>query len=165
MTEMFWKISALLSPLLSAALAGWLAYRAGTKKAKAEAFLARRLNALEKIHLALVRVKTYAENRINQVEGNEYAPHPNPNENINWVAFALWETRDLEELFLGDEERTKLVELDKHLSMCRSMERAIMADPELEHQQGTRELYSEIVMAATATIEVLYSEMRNEYRI
>ncbi|MGH1361726.1 MAG: hypothetical protein ACRBC3_23440 [Burkholderiaceae bacterium] len=170
MPEDILKIAALLSPFVSAGIAGWIAYRAGSKRAKSDAFLERRLVALEKIHLALVHLQTYADSRINELEGNEYAPHPEEGKNINHYCFPLWTVRDHEDLFLTNSERTKLNELDSELHMCRTMERLTVLSPkddldEDESMGPDKEVYKKICSGSGTALETLYSEMRKAYGI
>lgn len=167
MPEIIWKLAAVLSPFLSAGIAGWIAYTAGRKKSKADAFLNRRLDALEKIHVCLVKLRSYVENRINELHGNEYAPHPEKDKDINSYVFPLWEARDHEDLFLTKNEREKLNEVDDAMGMVRSMERICNSDPESEQEskESAIKLYSNISKTTTSAINTLYSELRKEYGI
>ncbi len=160
--ESFINVAALFSPFISAGIAGYVAYSAGSKRAKADAFMSRRLEALEKVHTALIKLKSYVSKRMNEIEGNEYAPHPDEEENINNFCFPLWEVIEEQSLFFSKIERKNLDDLSEKLSMCRSMERA---GKEYSNGEGAIELYKKISSTTSSAIEALYSEMRKEYGI
>lgn len=161
---LFWKLSSVISPFLSAGLAAWLGFRLSGQRSRSDAFLRQRVQAVQPILTTLALVRRYCLARRGELDGNENGiALPQGAISILNLKDILHENVEAAALFLSPSEETALDPVISSMSMGASLERAaiVSEDPDiLSSLVGIYRTLSEVCRDARGK---MISEVRMSY--
>lgn len=153
---LFFKIAALLSPLISALLAGWITYNIAIKAKKMDFLYQNKIAAFKEISGKLIGFKKFCLGRNAFYLGNEFSPYYERNVGAMSHRMEIGNVFDQNSIFFSKESREAIEKLIGDLSVLCNAEISVLKNQDLP---GIEKAYVEFANKADDCIEILYTDL------
>ncbi len=161
---LFWKLSSIISPFLSAGLAAWIGFKLASRSAKANLFMQERVRAIQPILQTLAVIRRYCLARKGELDGNENGLELPPDAvSILKLKDRLYADEENAALFLNTDEKDALGPVFVALSMGASAERTASMDPSV--LGSLFDVYKSLSLACDTARKVMIREVRDSYNV
>ncbi|RKS03196.1 hypothetical protein [Flavobacterium sp. 102] len=152
----FFKVLAVVSPFISAFLAGLLTYYFTLKTKKFDILYQNKIPAFKEIALKLIELKKFCLGRSAYYQGNEFSPYWEENLGALEHRTAVAEIFEINSIFLSKSSKKSIENLISEMSGLCNAEISIAGTNEIS---GVEKEYERIAKITEETINILYSDL------
>ena len=150
------KILAIISPFVSAFLAGLLTYYFTLKTKKFDILYQNKIPAFKEITLKLIELKKFCLGRIAYFQGNEVSPYWEENLGALEHRTSITEIFEINSIFLSKSSKNSIESLINEMGGLCNAEISLASNDELP---GVEKEYERIAKISEKTINILYSDL------
>ena len=154
----FFKIAALISPLISALLVGLVTYNLKLKTTKINILYQNRISAFREIADKLTKFKNFCNGRIAYFQGNEFSPYYEAHTGTLHYRTEIADISTLNSIFLSKESKLSIENLINSMGMLCSVE---LASSKNDKELNIIGLYEKLLNETEECVETLYSELNS----
>lgn len=155
----FFKIASIVSPFISAFLAGLITFRYTIKQKKFDLLYANKIPAFKEVVSTLINFKKFCLGRIAYFEGNEFSPYYEENLGALSHRILISETLDANTVFVSKSSRTKINELVNELSLLCNAEIVLAQGKDFPE---VKDGYEKMLEKSEDCIQYLFKELNIE---